>query len=432
MAERCPIPVMLYLLLARLAGPLYRLLHFIRCRTGKDDTTRSGEKFGSPGLARTAGPLVWIHAASVGETTSVLPLIEVLTGRNIQVLLTTVTRTSAELARQRLPSGAVHQYAPFDCPQYWNRFLKAWRPDLAITVESEIWPACFLSLRAHGCPLCLVNGRMSERSFRGWSRVPRSARFIFGQFAVALAQSPAEAARLKTLGCARVGQPGNLKFDSVPADPDPAGLEDLKSMIAGRPVWLAALTHPGEEQIVLSAHRDLLAANPELLLLLVPRHPERAGDIIGLIEELGLSVARRSAGDPVEAGTQVYLGDTLGEMSLFYSLSEVVFLGGSFSDAGGHNPVEAAAFDTAIMTGPKVANARPVYKSLWQDEGALRLDHPGELAGEISRLLQDEEARQVQARAAREIIDSGRGALERTLDLLEPYLPSSPGSGKET
>ncbi|MEP2438854.1 MAG: 3-deoxy-D-manno-octulosonic acid transferase, partial [Roseibium sp.] len=387
MAERCPFPVTFYLVLSRLAAPIYRLVHLLRCRRGKDDPARSGEKFGFASIARPSGPLVWLHAASVGETISVLPLIEALTADHQRVLLTTITRTAAEIAAKRLPDGAFHQYAPFDSQDYWDRFLDAWTPDLAIMVESEIWPACFESLRRRDCPLCLVNGRMSDGSFKNWSRLPKSAHHIFQAFDLTLAQSSADARRLKALGCRTVEEPGNLKFDAVPEQADNARIQELSGMFDGRPIWLAALTHPGEEEIVLANHRTLLEKNPDLLLLLVPRHPARADEVSRAIEQSGLNAVRRSKGARILFDTQVYLGDTLGEMSLFYEVVDVAFLGGSFVEVGGHNPVEAANLGTAIITGPKVANARTVYKSLWAAGGALRVDEADTLSVSVARLL---------------------------------------------
>ena len=431
MAERCPLPVTLYLSLAGLAGPVFKFLHHRRVKAGKDDPARGGERFGIPGQARPDGALVWIHAASVGETTSVLPLITRLVDAGTRVLLTSVTRTSAELAAERLPEGAIHQYAPFDNPAYWSVFLDAWRPDLAICVESEIWPASFRAVKARGIPLCLVNARMSERSRGGWARLPRSARHVFSQVDLALAQSPADGERLKDLGCNQVALPGNLKFDAEPHAPDQALLDEFRGWIGGRPVWLAALTHPGEDEVVLSAHKALRDMHPGLLLLLVPRHPARADDIARLVSDAGLNGRRRSLGETIQDDTDVYIGDTLGEMGLFYAASELCFLGGSFNSAGGHNPLEPAHFGTAIVTGPRVANARTVYRTLWEARGALRVDTPDKLADAVAGLLNDPGTRAHQAEAARDVIAGGRGALDRTLDLLAPYLPRSIDGSRE-
>ncbi|WP_417666686.1 3-deoxy-D-manno-octulosonic acid transferase [Roseibium sp.] len=432
MAERYPVLVTLYLALSRLAGPILKLVHAYRCSSGKDDPARGSEKFGLSSLARPSEAPVWIHAASVGEAASVLPLIERLCAAGNTVLLTTVTRTSAELASRQLPDGAIHQYAPFDSPLYWLRFLSFWQPKLALTVESEVWPACYVALRERSIPFCIVNGRMSERSFKGWSRLTAAARFIFAIPDLVLAQSSGDADRFKRLGARSVAEPGNLKFDARPENPEPETLAALRGMLHDRPRWLAALTHPGEDEIALEAHLELLKETPDLLLMLVPRHPVRGDEIARLAEGRGLVVARRSRGDEIGPDTQVYLGDTLGEMGLFYSLSGVCFLGGSFTDVGGHNPVEAANFETAIVSGPKVANARTVYRALWDTGGATKVSEAKELPGEVARLLSDDRGHSASIAAASGVVAGGQGALERTLELLSPYLAPSAQADRET
>lgn len=427
MADARPIPVTLYLLLARLAAPLYYLIHFIRCRMGKDDPTRGNEKWGKPKIDRPLGPLVWIHAASVGETNSVLPLIGALVNRGFFVLLTTVTRTSAEIAAARLPARALHQFVPFDCPGFVGSFLDHWKPDLAMSVESEIWPGIFIELHRRHVPLVLVNGRMSDRSFKGWQRLPKSAASIFGCVDLALAQSTADAARLTELGCCQVVFAGNLKFDACPAEADSGKVEELSAAIGERPVWLAALTHPGEEEIVFAAHKALLERNGNRLLLLVPRHPARGDSVEALAVDAGFTVARRSRGEAPAAGAQVYLGDTLGEMALFYEIAPIAFLGGSFAEVGGHNPVEAAIHEAAILSGDRVANARPIYRTLWENGGARKLQDAKDLGDAVEALFQDEEERLRQVAAAAAVAESGRGALDRMLEQMAPILAKAGG-----
>ncbi|MFD1695294.1 3-deoxy-D-manno-octulosonic acid transferase [Roseibium aestuarii] len=431
MAEgRLPLPLALYRRLASSAGPVYRLLHRVRRSAGKDDPLRGAERFGVTNCSRPTGPIasgpcVWVHAASVGETVSVLPLIERLVAEGAFVVLTTVTRTSAELAADRLPKGAVHQFACYDHPAYLGAFLDHWRPDLALVVESEVWPVTWLTLAERHVPLVLINGRMSEKSFRGWSRVGRSAEVIFGCLDLCLAQSPADAERLALLGARHVGCPGNLKFDGALAPADPQELERLQAQIGARPVWLAALTHPGEEEIVLKAHHALLADHPDLLLLLVPRHPARAADVRALCEREGLSVAQRSAGDAISPQTGVYLGDTIGEMGIFYSLCSTIFLGGSFADVGGHNPLEPLRAGAGLITGPKVANARTTYQALWQADAACRVETPEALTAAVAGLLFDPARAERLSRNGQAVIDASSGAVERTLERLRPLLASA-------
>lgn len=425
MAERRPFLVSAYRGLARGLTPFFNLLFTLRSRSGKEVPARKGERFGRASRDRPEGKLVWIHAASVGETMSVLPLIDRLSASGARVLLTTVTVTAAELAEQRLPKGAVHQFVPYDAPGPVGRFLSHWSPDLVMVVESEIWPCLFDEMRQRETPFLLLNGRLSDKSLRSWSRVPALSGYLFSCLDLVLAQSDADAARFKRLGCSRVVSPGNLKFDAPEPEADPGMLAKLLAQIGARPVWLAALTHRGEDEIALAAHEELRRNFPELLLVLVPRHPARAEAIATLVQDSGLDISRRSLGEPITPSTQVYLGDTLGEMGLFYRLAPVTFLGGSFNDAGGHNPLEAALSGSALVTGPRVANARAVYKEFWNEKAAVRVDDPGGLAKGLQPLLSDPEQTGLQAERARHLVAAGRGALDKTLQHLASFLPLS-------
>lgn len=425
MADTRPLPVSLYLGLARLAEPFYRSLHRRRVKNGKDDPARAGERFGQPVVARPSGQLIWVHAASVGETNSVLPLIKELTDKGHPVLLTTVTRTSAEIAEKTLPDGAVHQYAPFDSPRFLDGFLDHWRPALALLVESEIWPATFLALKERGCPVLLVNGRMSSRSQKRWSILSGAARYIFGSLDLTLPQSKHDGERFRSLGCEKVEFAGNLKFDSVVPEPSPIELEGLRQAVGNRKIWLAALTHPGEEEAAFEAHLKVLVKYPDALLVLVPRHPERRNEIMDLARQKGFSVSARSEGAPPALANQVYLGDTLGEMGLFYSLVKVAFLGGSVTDRGGHNPLEAIQFETALVSGTHVSNARIVYRDLWADNAVRKIEKADDLGREIIFLLENDAECAAQIARATKIIENGRGALERVLAHIDPYLQGS-------
>ncbi|MFC6655361.1 3-deoxy-D-manno-octulosonic acid transferase [Roseibium salinum] len=302
--------------LSRALVPLFHLLFWWRSRAGKEIGQRKGERFGWSQRQRPSGRLVWIHAASVGETMSVLPLIDALSASGNRVLLTTVTVTAADIAASRLPEGSVHQFIPFDSPGPMARFLDHWSPDLAMVVESEVWPCLFDELRSRGIPFVLVNGRLSDKSHRNWSMLPGASGYIFRCLDLVLAQSAADAQRFRRLGCRRVETPGNLKFDASEPLADEGEVSGLQARIGDRPVWLAALTHPGEDEIALDAYGRLRREFPDLLLLLVPRHPVRADDILGLVGQQGLNGVLRSSGRKIEPSTHVYLGDTLGEMGL--------------------------------------------------------------------------------------------------------------------
>ncbi|GAA0778752.1 3-deoxy-D-manno-octulosonic acid transferase [Roseibium denhamense] len=421
MAKR-PVPVRVYRALTWLLTPFFHLLFWLRSRTGKELPGRKPERFGYAKTPRPEGTLVWVHAASVGETSSVLPLIEALVARNCTVLLTTVTVTAAELASARLPQGAIHQFAPYDSPGPVARFLDHWRPDLVLVVESEIWPCLFEAVARRATPFALLNGRISDGSFRNWSRLKRAARYIFQCPDAVLAQSPADAERFRKLGARRVETPGNLKFDSdeLSADMQVAGA--LKSQIAGRPVVLAALTHPGEDDIALTAFLKVRKEHAGALLILVPRHPARASEVADRVQEVGLTLVSRSSGEAVTHQTDVFLGDTLGEMGLFYRLAPVTFLGGSFALVGGHNPVEAALLGSALVTGPNVSNARAIYKEFWHRGAAVKVMAPEDLGAALIILLSGPGQAQAQAERAQALVQEGRGALQNTLGLLDKML----------
>lgn len=422
MAERRPVLLSIYRAFGRVLTPFLHLLFRKRSNDGKEVSSRKGERFGEISKPRPTGSLVWIHAASVGETMSVLPLIEKLAQDGHSVLLTSVTVTAAELAGKRLPDRCFHQFTPYDTPTCVAGFLDHWGPDLAMVVESEIWPCLFDEIHQRAIPFALLNGRMSESSCRNWMKAPRISRYIFGCLDLVLAQSEADRDRFNKLGCHKVETPGNLKFDAAEPAADAVAVADLKAQIGDRPVWMAALTHPGEDEIALTAHKKLREAFPDLLLVLVPRHPARADEVAGLVEAHGQKLARRSQGKVISSTTDVYLGDTLGEMGLYYRLSPVTFLGGSFNEAGGHNPVEAVLLGSALVTGPKVANARAVYKDLWDERAGIRAMQPDGLAESVEGLLKNPAVQAAQVERAINLVVKGRGALQRSADLLKPLL----------
>ncbi len=335
-----------------------------RVSRGKEDPSRLGERYGRAGRERPVGRLVWVHAASVGETFAVLPLIRRLTADKLNVLLTTVTVTAAKIAAERLPAGAFHQFTPIDCKPWTEAFLDHWRPDLAIFVESEIWPQAIMSLAGHGIPLVIANARLSERSFKGWRRYPSIAAAMFSRVALCLAQSARDGERYRLLGAPRVVVTGNLKFDSPPPASTPEAVAALREAIGSRPVWVAASTHPGEEELVAEAHRVIAGTFPNLLTIIVPRHPERGADIAAAIAARGLGVARRKAGEAIAPDVSVYIADTLGEIGLFYRVAPVAFTGGSLVEHGGQNPIEPIGLGAAVVHGPHVHNFADIYEAL--------------------------------------------------------------------
>ena len=406
---------------ALLEPALLGLLHWRR-RQGREDGTRLGERQGWPSRARPDGHLVWVHGASIGETLSMIPLVERLTQRGLAVLITSGTRTSAQLLARRMPPGAFHQFVPLDVPRYLRRFLDHWRPSLVLVAESEIWPNSVLELHRRSIPLILVNGRLSERSFQRWSRLPHVIGALFERFALCLAQTPADAERLARLGAPHVAVAGNLKYDAAPPPADPRLVAHFSGLIAGRPVWLAASTHPGEEEIVIAVHRALAQRHPELLTIIAPRHPNRGVEIAALAERSGVRAARRSVGMHPDRATDVYVADTIGEMGLFYRLTPLVFMGGTLVPVGGHNPIEPAKLGAAILHGPYVHSARDIYATLDAAGGALRVDGAHALASALDDLLEDAAQTREAARAASDCVRALGGAVERTLQSVEPFI----------
>jgi 3-deoxy-D-manno-octulosonic-acid transferase len=402
--------------------PVAALVLRWRQRRGKEDPTRLAERRGFPGRARPDGRIAWVHGASVGEIVSLLPVMERLTRRGFTVLVTSGTVTSAKMITRRLPPRVLHQFMPLDVPRYVRRFLNHWEPDLVLIAESELWPNMISEVHARGIPLILVNARLSERALRRWRRFPKSARHLLQSFDLCLAQSKADAERLATLGAPRVNIAGNLKFD-VPAPPaDASSLATLTGLIGDRPVWVAASTHGGEEEMVAAAHRMLLPYQPDLLTIIAPRHPERGEVVAEIVRRAGLTVAQRSHGLLPDRHTDIYIADTIGELGLFYRLATVAFIGRSLVPLGGQNPIEPAKLGTAILHGPYVHNFADVYAAIDRRDGAMPISDEESLARALSLLFSDAARTRSMARAAAATVEELGGAVERTMNAIEPYI----------
>ena len=414
-----------YRVLTSLATPFAPLLLAWRTRRGKEEPARRSERYGRASAPRPKGFLAWFHASSVGEANAALPVIESIAAKRpeVRMLLTTGTVTSARLARLRLPKEVVHQYVPLDNKGYVQRFLRHWRPDLAVLVESEIWPNLVLETKGEGIPLLLINGRMSSNSYKRWRRRPGLSRPLFSSFDLVLAQNDSLAERFAQLGVARTLDVGNLKADAPPPPADLPGKRRLAAAISGRTVWLAASTHPGEEDLVAAAHKNMKQDEPKVLTIIVPRHPERGKSIAEALRATDLNVALRSEWQLPEATTDIYVADTIGELGLFYSLSPVAFVGGSLVERGGQNPIEPIKLGAAVVTGPNWQNFRDSYTELLKAGGCAEVSDAASLADAALSLLKNDSARREMARRAEAAIAAMSGALPRTLAELEPYLP---------
>ncbi|MBA8820333.1 3-deoxy-D-manno-octulosonic acid transferase [Ochrobactrum sp. P6BS-III] len=393
-----------------------------RASRGKEERQRRGERYGKSAVARPQGPVIWAHAASVGESVAITPLIESIAATGIHIVMTTGTVTSAKLVADQLGSKVIHQYAPLDLQPAVNHFLNHWKPDLAIGCESEIWPATVLSLGGRHIPQVLVNGRMSDRSFARWQKRPALAEALFENFAHVVAQSELDGDRFRALGARPVSVSGNLKVDTAPPPADPQALSTLQRQIAGRRSWAAISTHDGEEAIAAEVHQMLKVRYPHLVTIIVPRHPDRTPAIEAMLAEKGLKVTKRSTGAPIEADTDILLGDTIGEMGLYLQLTEIAFIGNSLTKEGGHNPLEPAMMGTAVLTGKNVQNFRESFQRLIKNGGARIVKDRNMLAGAINFLFNNPQHLRGMINAGVSTVKDMRGALDRTLVALEPFI----------
>ncbi|MCM2291316.1 lipid IV(A) 3-deoxy-D-manno-octulosonic acid transferase [Allorhizobium sp. BGMRC 0089] len=406
---------------AGIAGyPCAGLFLNLRARRGKEDRARKMERVGYASANRPRGPLVWVHAASVGEMMAVSTLMRELRRADINVLLTTGTVTSAEMASNRLQVDVIHQYVPLDALPAVRRFLDYWHPDLAIGVESEIWPATLSELNRRKIPQVLVNARLSDRSFKRWQKHPLVAHSLFSQLAMVIAQSDLDAERFRDLGAWPVITSGNIKVETDAPPCDPALLSVYDAQIGHRKTWAATSTAEGEEKVAAMVHRALKAHMGQLTII-VPRHIERADEIEAMMTAQGLTVARRSRNDPITPDTDIFLGDSMGEMGLYLRLTEIAFVGRSLVAKGGGNPLEPAVLGCAVLSGPHVENFRDTYQALVK-KGAARLVRDAEmLAKGVHFLMNNPVTRHKMADAGMETVQDMRGALSATMKALEPF-----------
>jgi 3-deoxy-D-manno-octulosonic-acid transferase len=403
-----------------LAGFWLRRHVATRAWNGKEDYERRAERFGKASLARPAGRLGWLHAASVGEMQSLLPLIEALARREpaLQFLVTTGTVTSARLLAQRHPARVLHQYLPLDRRTWVEGFLDHWRPDFALWVESEFWPNLLGEAQARGIPTALVNGRLSARSRARWRWAGSLIHPLVAGFAVVLAQDETQAKYLAELGARAPQALGNLKFAATALPVDEATLDAIRQQTLGRDVWLAASTHSGEEAIIAAAHRALAPRRPRLLTIIAPRHAERGAAIAAELRAAGFVLARRSQHEAVGEATEIYLADTMGELGLFYRLAAIVVVAGSYRWQG-HNPIEPALLARAVVSGPNVANFQDIFDRMVKAQ-AVTIAEESQLAPAIDRLLADPKAAAERAEAFAR--GEAEGILERVLTALDPVV----------
>jgi len=414
--------------LTRIAAPLAPWLLHRRARQGKEDAGRLPERLGHPSFTRPTGRLVWLHGASVGETLSVLPLVEALlvADPGLGLLVTSGTLASAELLAQRLPPRAVHQFIPVDTPAAAERFIAHWRPDLAVFVESEIWPNLLIAARRAGAATALVSARLSDASLRGWRRLPGAARALFGGFDLVLTQDEATAMALAALGARDDGRL-NLKLVGEPLPADPAALQAVRLALGDRPVLLAASTHPGEDEWVLEVFAWLKDRANRPLLVLAPRHTVRGRALAEAASAQGFRVARRAVGEALDATTQVYVADTLGELGLWFRLAKVALICGSLLPRiGGHNPLEASRLGCPAASGCHVENWRGIYAALEAERAVRMVGGATELASVLAEALTDDSVLREESVRAQAFAGRQGGTVEAACGRLMALLERAP------
>lgn len=418
----------LYKGLMSISGPALSLLLHKRRKKKKEHPTRYIEKKGWATIPRPDGNLIWIHGASVGETMSVLSLINHLLkqSKDIHILVTSGTVTSSEMMRKHLPERAVHQFLPLDHPSWIENFLDHWKPDATLWLESELWPNFLAQIKRRNTPLILLNGRMSPKSFRGWARFPRTAEKLLSYFDKILVQRDDDKRSFSYLSgkkqAKNITVTGSIKYAASPLSFSKNELTALKKQTAGRKIVLFSSTHEGEEEICLNVHQDLKKTYPDLLTILVPRHPNRADKIETLIKQHHLKVARRSHNENLLKTTDIYLADTMGELGLFYSLSDICVIGGSFVPVGGHNPIEAAQLNSAILYGPHVFNFSQTCADLETEKAALRCQDVNILIKNLKSLLSHPAKVKKLSENALKCIEKKSKIIDKILSEIDPFI----------
>ncbi len=417
---------LLYTILIYLAAPIALAVNWSRARRDPAYGERLGERWGFV-QARIERPSLWVHAVSVGEVQAGAVLIRALTARfpDHELVVTTGTPTGAQRVRSLFEGSVQHVYLPYDMPGAVRRFLERVRPSVGIVMETEIWPNLFRECRRRSVPLLIASARLSEKSVRRYGRLRSLARDALAGVRVA-AQTELDAKRFRDIGAARVEVIGNLKFDiDVPGEVAQAGQSLRSDQLAGRPVWIAASTHEGEEEQALAAHEIIRAHLQDALLILVPRHPQRFPSVAALLAERRVPYVSRSRGERVTEATRVLLVDTLGELLMFYAASDVAFVAGSLVPIGGHSLLEPAAIGCPIVVGPHNFNAPDIAQMLLSSHAAVQVNDVDALGAEVVRLLNDADARREMVARAREILEKNRGALARLVEMIEDVVPRS-------
>lgn len=413
-----------YCFLSILLHPIVFLLLQVRKYQKKEEEGRIKERFGICSVIPPEGKrIVWVHAASVGESMSVLPFIEALCKHytDVFVVLTTGTVTSANIIAKRLPERAVHQYVPVDTVPAVSRFIANWQPCVGFLTESELWP-CLLDRMSKQCPLILLNARMSEKTYELWRRRHILAKEILECFSAVFTQEARYVQWYKTLGAHDVRYIGNLKYDAPPLPDLPSETGALLEAIGDRPLWLAASLHPGDEHAVFETHRVLKEEFPDILTIMVPRHVENGALLEKIARDKGYHCEMRSKGQVLTDLTDIYIADTMGEMGVFYRIAPVAFIGGSFAKVGGHNPLEAARLGCAVFFGPHTENFSLITEEILREKAGIQVKNAEDCAACALHLLKDSREQERLASQAKKLADSKNNIIQYHLDLCSVYL----------
>lgn len=414
-------PRLLYTLLVIAALP-WALLHLLlRSRKQPEYLRHWGERFGFFGL-RPTQPVIWIHAVSVGETRAAQPLVAALRKRfpDHRIVFSHMTPTGRETSISLFGDSVGRVYLPYDTPWAVARFLRHFRPTLGLIMETELWPNLVAACRAHDLPLLLINARLSERSARRYLRLATLSAQTLRSLAAIAAQGEDDARRLRGIGATEVSVLGNMKFD---IEPPPAQLQlgaDLRSALAGRPMFLCASTREGEEVLIL----DAWPKDSPVLLAIVPRHPQRFDEVAKLVAAKGFSLQRRSAGEPLAPTTQVWLGDSMGELFAWYVAADAAFIGGSLLDYGCQNLIEACAVGTPVLLGPSTFNFADAAREALAAKAAIEVGTAEELVREALALIDNQRWRVAMADFCCAFAARHRGATARTMALIERFSPA--------
>jgi len=417
-----------YKILLILATPILWAYLQYRAFKGKEVISRLGEKYGKSSRTRPDGSLIWIHAASVGEAQSALLLVNRLSKSNPthSFLITSVTVTSAKMLKNNLPRHAFHQFVPIDNPIWVNRFINYWKPDMAMFMESEIWPTIITTLKENNIPTLIVNARLSQKSFTGWKKIKDVAENLFSSFDLILTQTKTDTDNFEYFG-ANAKTSGNIKLNADDLPFHEGDLKSFKQSVQNRPVWLYASTHEGEEELAAQTHIELKDEFPNLLTIIVPRHPARSGAIIAKLKPMGMTIKTRTHEKNLpDNDTDIYLANTLGELGLFYRVSPISMIGRSFSidGGGGHNPIEAAQLGSIVLTGPNIQFQKNLFNPMLLEDAAFQIKERQDLSKKIATLLSDETTLNNARQSTQNFINSIDSIVDAVITDIQKYIPN--------